>query len=482
MASRRRPIGIVALGLVLAACTGAEAEPMAPPDVFAPTPIIGDAAGLTTTTEHPPATPTVSTRDEMAIFAVDELLDPLPGYQPIPMGDWFWGDVSSNGAWLALWVGDNYDEADQVQMVSMQRWEVEASWNGSNPSTILVTDDGTVYRIESESFNPRLERLEIGAAEPEIVADLPPGFWTWDRLHIHEGHRIAMFGVTTPDVATSGEAGILIIDTMTSTVTEIPLPGVKAGVSEEVELSEGLTGFIDTTPAVVWDEARYRALIVHADEDVITEVDLNSGQVTEHDFGTEVSDGGPLISWLFDTAHAGGVPWVWNRATAGMSVDGEHLYVAASLGDFSVDGDGWSSSTISTGIRAIETGVWTIIDRLDAPISDVRLSPDGQRILASGYTLEQDNATSEMQSSGIFVIDPSDLEVIARHEPQRLDQSPGGLSFGPNPQYGYVTSWDNLTTIDVIDLLTGNIVANRRGGSLQLIGDAGVIGDANPVQ
>jgi hypothetical protein len=151
--------------------------------------------------------------------------------------------------------------------------------------------------------------------------------------------------------------------------------------------------------------------------------------------------------------------------------------VATTLGEFIVGDDGWSATTNSAGIISIDTETWQIMDSLDAPISEIYLSPAGDRLLATGDTYTEGMNVYEYTSFGFYVIDPVGLEVLAHHESTEQDRYFGAFSFSEDSQLGYVTSWGQQANIDVVDLDTGDIIHNRSGGEIQVFGEVGILGE-----
>ncbi|MGH8870397.1 MAG: hypothetical protein ACRDWS_00250, partial [Acidimicrobiia bacterium] len=124
MASRQTLVAFVALGLFLGACTRANTEATAPPDVFAPTPSIEG--------EPVPSTPPPDV-EKVEIFPVDpRTLEALPGYLPMPMGDWTSGVSSPNGRWLALYYGDDTGFNNGTRLVDVLAWDLVAEWTAED--------------------------------------------------------------------------------------------------------------------------------------------------------------------------------------------------------------------------------------------------------------------------------------------------------------------------------------------------------------
>jgi hypothetical protein len=285
---------------------------------------------------------------------------------------------------------------------------------------------------------------------------------------------IAAYGTTGDWDSSSQTLELVTVDVSKGAVTVIDLPQVTFGVLEEVDIGQDWFPFVGAYPAVVWDGAR--ALVVHADQDVVTQVDLETGAVSDHAFSPEMARPGGLFAWLAAPAQAGGMPTADSTRSAVLSPDGDLLYVATRVGDAVVeDEDTWFLRTDSIGLDVIDTSTWEKVDRLDAPIGEVRISPDGTRLLAWGYTQRDSISASSIDSHGLFVIDTADLEVLGHHE--GVDDWYSSVSFSADSVFGYVSTW---SATDVIDLESGLMVGDGRDGELQIWGEAGIVAGRSP--
>jgi hypothetical protein len=460
------------LGVACSSSEEATPEPTTPPGVFAPTPTIGD--NTSTVTSVPPVPTTAADVERAAMYRVDPVtLETLPEFEPIPMGDWFGGDSSADGQWLAAIAYDETGFNRRLRLVHLPNWELRSEWEVFAVDAPLQTSDtGAVFLIDSTRMIPRLVRYTVGEEEPETVAELP--FMAPWESHLVGDETFAVFGERAESGPDTGQAMIAVVDLAMATVMTITLPDVPLGVVREVELTSSLSGVVHVSPALVWDEDRSRVLIVHSGEDVVTEVAIDSGEVITHRFGPVVRE----FTWSAPMQYIGEARSASHRRTASLSPDGRHLYVGTMTGDFVVEDESWSAVTTSTGIMSVDTSTWEIVGRLDAPISDVDLASDGTRILAWGYDQRGNDLSTDLQASGLYVIDPNHLDVVAHHVSVGPEKFYSPFSFAESAGVAYATNWaETESNIEVIDLATGDLIATHSGEFIQIFGEVGVLGE-----
>ena len=451
MASRRGLALIVASLLILAACTqSAESpQPTAPPDAFASTPTIGPS----TTTRPAPAT-TLDV-ERAVIQRVDpRTLEPISGFEPIPMGDWFWGHrPSPSGRYFASTVSHD-DGLNEIRLIDVEEWLQVESWAEDADSEIHATDDATLYFLRGE----QVRRVSPGETNSQIVADLPSGFSTWAGPEASIDGRFNFVGTRSINSDGAQEAFVSIVDPATGEVTQIDLPQVLVGAVDPV--SQGpWAGFLYNSPSFSWDRDANRLLAVHANEDVVSQVDVSSGVVTEHTFSGFGAD-----------------PSTGTRRWSALSPDGRILYVSNTDVTLIEDDDDWSLTTSPMGVIAIDIATWEVVARTDAPISDIYLSPAGDRLVAFGYESEEGAAVSRANSSGLFLLDASDLTSLAHHEPEDFDES-YTITFNQDAGVAYAFTWIGMQRVDAIDLASGEVLTTAENREfLDMIGPIGVLG------
>ncbi|HEY6628047.1 MAG TPA: hypothetical protein VI193_03585 [Acidimicrobiia bacterium] len=462
MTQARIVLGAVAIFALSVACTRpdvtADTQPLAPPDTLTP---------VTTTSTRPQTTTTVHI-DRAKIYPVDPItLEAVAGVEPISMGDFTWGISSEDGSWLAMTVGYDDRTSQELRLIDVDNWVVANSWAFLVNNPIHLGDNGTVY-VTDYSPTPHLSQLIPGNVIADVIADLPPHF-IWYDAHFTDQTGL-IFGLVSINDDNIGEAVLVTVDLATYAVDVIPLPEVEIGTIGSMEIADfGPTNF-DIYPQVVWGDDGSRVLIVNTNQDVVVEVDAVSGEVDEHLFGLNTLNSTPTETAPFE---------IGQRSAVIGGANGRVLYVASGVQTFELIDEDLTTRFDPLGIEAIDTETWEVIDRLDAPITDVHLSSDGNRLLATGQSYDDNPQSPQSRSSGFYVIDALDLSVIAHHGGEEPDRYFGGLAMNPGLPIGYVQTWEHATSIDVVDLDVGSIVATRSGGDIQFFAEAGVLVDTS---
>jgi len=134
-------------------------------------------------------------------------------------------------------------------------------------------------------------------------------------------------------------------------------------------------------------------------------------------------------------------------------------------------------TTTPTGIVRIDTETWQVVDRLDAPISDIALSPDGDRLIGYGNSNREAPNDSGYRSMGYFVIDAFDLTVLQTHRTDQPTLSYSTIGFSEAGEIGYVGYYDDqgISKIELVATENGDTIRTLHGWDLQLFAKAGVL-------
>ncbi len=430
----------------------------------------------TSTTVRPPTTAptttvavttTLAVRDDPAWI---ERIDPVtleadPEYEPLPAAGWFDWALSPGERWLAIVAYDRgAGLGGELRLIDLAAWQQHRTGLVRTPDAILVDDAGTLTWLERVD----LFRLPAGSASVEQVATLPGEFLS-RSMHQFSG-GIAMFGLDRDDSGLASGTTMVVTVAESGAVEEIVLPEVTMGITSFVE-HEGIGPVSeDVEPAIVWDGDR--ALIVHADQPAVTAVDLDAGVVETHTIEAAASAFERFLDRIIPPARAKLV--AGDRAAAALSPDGTTLYVARSRSEvFQDDEGGWHNTDTPLGLEAIDTRAWVSFARLDLPVGTVLASEDGTELLAVGVTTTWvEGEEWKTTTSPIYILEAANPEV--RFEVAVAEYP--WLQFAAYVGFAYVTTWDDTTTVRVLDLGSGDFIAQREALNLTMIPPVSVLG------
>jgi hypothetical protein len=324
-------------------------------------------------------------------------LTPLSGFDPILVNDWFCCSTTSpDGRFLAGLTGGNIE--NEIRLIDLADWEELHAWTEARFDGIVELNEfGTLFFTTS---GPTFRQLTPGSSESQVLASLHLGMGIWGSGNGGEG-RYVFFGTRTP---ASQDALLNIVDTNTgradAEVREIDLPGVHIGPVEP-ETALPWSDYFYSEPSFNVDPVHGRGLVVHGDADVVSSVDLMTGEVTDHTF-----TGGSVAPASIGV-----------QRSSTISPDGGFLYVSTRGVNLIGDEADWTVTTIPSGVVKIDTTSWETVAATDEPITDdLHLSPDGNRIIASGYITEENDAgVHKGESTGTFILDATNLSTVAHY-------------------------------------------------------------------
>jgi hypothetical protein len=196
----------------------------------------------------------------------------------------------------------------------------------------------------------------------------------------------------------------------------------------------------------------------HGDEAVVSVVNLETGEVIEHPVAGTVDLGSGA------------------RRTSVLSPDGRTLFVATQSVELIEDDDDWRVITRPAGVKAIDTTTWDMVVRTDEPVSNIWVAPNGEALIASGYSTSESESVYVEESTGLYLLDPSDLSVRVHYPPEREDQFWGPVTFSEAGSIAYVSTWLNTPIVHALELASGEILSTAESTeTLEMIGPVGVL-------
>jgi len=456
----------VLLALLLAGCaTGVNPEPARP----APAAAAGANRELASPARLLLALPE-GRSGRLALRPVDPVtLADLPGFTPILFNNSSVHAFTRDGRTLAFIRWSSSEQGDEIHFVDVENWEEETTlvgvaddWAGH----LFFSDDGsTLYWLEptlvtEDHGMPRdyvLRKHSRTGHEMGVIARLPRDFTPVQVQPLADGRRLAILGqsVTDGNMA-EGDAQVLLIRLTDGVIeAEIPLPGVIAG-----QWTNEAGEYHYVQPGVAWDVPRSLLYVVDGTPDRVTVVDLAEGRVARQ---AELR----AVSWperlgLVRIAAAKALPGTFISAT--LSSGGDRLYVAASQEE--VEGpfdrpDVWRG--VPLGLTVIDTATLREVGRLDLPVAEVALTPDGRQLLLWGRSVECRGSCTQ-EGHGIYLVDAATLKKMVHLLP---GNDATLLGFSPDGRYAYLgedTGEGNVWHLDhrVLDLATGRLGAVRK--------------------
>lgn len=367
------------------------------------------------------ATSTVAEMDPISLMPVG------PG---VPAGSWVEGSaVTEDVIALATWPWEEMDRSDsrwRLVVASRETGELlfDERVGDMNVLSMFSAPSGEVMIVEpirSADWN-FADGFVVHAYNPEAgelreAARFNEGDFQPHSLTLLSDGRFGLVGAErNGDVF--DRPRIVVFDwEANETVTDVILDDLPL----DADAPDGV--FVDQMHhPVVWDEARARALVIHAHEDVVTTITVPNGEIEEVALVEHQSLLNALLAWLVPPAHAKGLPSSQRQAV----ISGDHLYIAGAAVTFESNGDGSHAYTYSaTDLLKVELETLEIIDRTQVGATTIAALRDGGYLLAGGETTtgqvgEQLTTTETEEYTDLLVIDPETLDVVDRYEEAHL--------------------------------------------------------------
>jgi hypothetical protein len=361
------------------------------------------------------------------------------------------------------WPADRVYVGGTLHLIDLRTWTEILPARGINgvvEQIVFGADSQSVYWTRSTAglgyAMPSafvLSRYSVPRARLETVTAFPLSFVPRDVRVLPSSGRIAVYGMPMTDFLTAGPPDVLVIDPDGGRqVADIPIPGLTDG---------WLRGSSAESPnqqyeaGRAWDVARERLYLVHPDADRISVVDLAQGKlVTQVTIHRPVGVLERFLNWLVVPAEAKMASGVVRQAV--VSPDGGRLYMTGWRNEVVSKNGTVDWGQIPLGLSVTRLDTLTEERHLDLPVSQVVVSPNGQRVLLAGYRKEPQGG---QHGSGLYVLDAADLNQLASFEAGTTFAIEG---FGPGG-LAYVSRWQaSDEMIGVLDLGTLRLGAERK--------------------
>ncbi len=398
----------------------------------------------TTTTSDPFATTTTRAPQLLVpggLIAVDPAtLVPYEDAEPIIVGTSHHGTVSSNGTWVA--VASASEDGDVVIVITGDDRDVVSQTPGSGEG-LYVDDEGLAVwfdegRLRSSATDAPWQDLELPGPVPPALTD---------SLEVFADGRIAY--AISPD---DGPGPISLVLVNEASHSELVIQGVDAGPLSVSDLP--VPDFL--APAVVWDPARNRAILVSATANEVAVVDLGSGETVIHHF-----DADALPDW--------GV-----GRDAFLTTDSETLLIATRVLELAGGEADWEAHEYAGDLVLVDTADWATTETTQS-IWTLSPSRDATSVAGTGASVTwSQSGDAETLQSPVYLIDGTDGEVLVGFEGRSgtIDE----VQFSGDGAEMYVMSEsEDGTNIDIIDVATQQLAGSLGFNRISLIGGAGLM-------
>ena len=302
--------------------------------------------------------------------------------------------VSSNGEYCYPIGGGTacVGRADRLHIINRGDWsEVTAELPGKGWAGLI-------------SFSPDVTRLALIYSDPKsntimlfdtstrnLIAQQEIAFQPSFMGYTSDATTLVLYGQplgTNPGISKPEPPRVMLLDALTLKVKwEQSLPNVLSGhwCMEKCEASHGEQTFADWTPAVVLAPEHHKLYIVHADEERLTSVDLDTRAIETVEIQKTQSWFERVLSLTAKVARAKGYS---NGAfkTGVLSVDERRLYVVGQTMSTVLDTNGEPQETNeSLGLEVINLANGEKLASARSGATWIKITPDGTHLLLGNW-------------------------------------------------------------------------------------------------
>lgn len=378
----------------------------------------------------------------LALRPVDpDTLADRPESQPLPFGHHYSHAFSPDGHTLAaiLWPSGQDNRGGALHIIDLDLWKDQATGVTLDDYTVALffsQDSREVYWVQPTEHDPAhgvpveyaLFRYPLAGAAAVPVARLPRNFAPRQARPMAGGRHIAILGQPTDGGNLAmGEPRVLRLNLADGAVdADITLAGIAMGQSRSAEGE-----YQHADPGVAWDLTRDLLYVVEPAGERVTVVDLAAGKVKQR---AEIG----ARSWLERLGLEKGAAakmTAGTRRQAVLSPDGARLYVTGSRDEVSKADDGnWVWRSIPLGLTVIDTAGLRQVGRLDLPVSDLALAPDGRKLLLWGADFACEY-NCRRNGHGVYLVEAERLKEQAHLLPEN---DSAFLGFSPDGRFAYL--------------------------------------------
>jgi len=352
----------------------------------------------------------------------------LTGMPPLPSGYVSGAALSPDGRTVALVDGGVPGPAVlPVRFIDLTTFVETARWDEAWRSGFAVglprvawSRDGTRLYVVVEDHLWTIDPTTDTAGQPASL-----GFLTEQAPFVHpDGQTLLFLGFELADERNwviQDPPFVAVVDAAAGGVrARIPLPGVRVGRRQEQTAEGERLAFY--APALALAPDAGRLYVAHADEDLVTVVDLHASRAAPPVPITEKQSTarrllGRLTGLVVRPAAAKSGPEAWKQLI--VSPDGQHLYLTGERDDLHPDRP---PAHLALGVKALDAETMQLLHE-EPGVNRLALSPDGSRLYSIGYSIEYDRAGNggynrRIVGHGLKVLDARTGALLVHLTPQ----------------------------------------------------------------
>ncbi|MCI0395683.1 MAG: hypothetical protein L0332_25085 [Chloroflexi bacterium] len=290
-----------------------------------------------------------------------------------------------------------WPSADVLHLVDVPTWQdvaVELPANGwvwSLAFDAQATHLALVYQAREYQVEEGTTLMVFEANTGALVAERPLPFEPSLMAYTGDGASLALFGAPPgeePGISPPGTTRLLLVNAATlETTWDQPFANLANGwwCLESCDAPHGEQLFVHWAPAVVPSPDGRKLYIVHADEEMLTTIDLDAQQMNTVGLQVAQSWFEKFLALTAGVAEAkGGLNGAVKSAV--LSPDGQKLYVVGRTMNSTRDDETmWELAEESLGLQVIDVATGRIEASYASEALFIGITPDGTRLLLKGW-------------------------------------------------------------------------------------------------
>ena len=350
---------------------------------------------------------------------------PLPGYEPIPLGQASFPAFSPDQHTLAVvgFVSGNHPNGGSLYLINLDTWtkQVQELRLDSYVNAIAFSPDGRQLAIAYGNAQSRVLLLDVSkpfVKSKPAMQETSLDFYIYNMKFNAKGSGLMIYGskienrYTVNEMSLDPPLAVLLASADLRVRWKTSLDGVHHGILPKDENTIATTDItqpgqaIYLYPGLVFAPEDDVLYVVHADEDKLTVVDFAAQKATTLDIKPQLSWFERLLSLGVIHAHAKVAEGT--RKEAVISPDGKFLYIVGQRSELGeTTGNETQVNTFPLGLQIVRTSDRSRVAQYDTDAQELSISADGRYLYLRSWGVSPDVASTQ-------IFDTSSNRIIAR--------------------------------------------------------------------